>query len=95
MYLTMAPNTFLAEHHELCATGYSTGLSVISQCHYQQMVMILAYFLLRISQLAYIVIGGVYEQDLEHEDPVWTFVTNIMYVHIFSIENYIYNLSYL
>ncbi len=87
VYLTMAPNAFLARHHELCAAGYSTGSSVMSRRHYRQMVMMLAHFLSRIPQLAYTVMGSVYEQDLEYEDPVWTFVTNIMYVHIFSIEN--------
>jgi hypothetical protein len=86
VYLTMAPNAFLAGDLELCAAGHSTGLSVMSRRHYRQMVMMLAHFLSRIRHLAYMVMGSVYDLDLEYEDPFWSDVTNIMYVDLFCMD---------
>jgi hypothetical protein len=86
VYLTMAPNEFLAGHVELCSAGYSTGSSIMARRHYRQMVMMLAHFLSKIPELAYIVTGDGYDQNLEDEEPVWIMVTNIMYVHIFSLK---------
>lgn len=94
VYLTMAPNEFLDGHFELCPAGYSTGSSVMSRRHYRQMVMMLAYFLSMIPHLAYIILGGRYDQDLEDDKPVWSMVTNIMYVPIFAFENHTYNSCY-
>lgn len=95
VYLTMAPNGFLTRELELCAAGYSTGSSVMSRRHYRQMVMMLAHFLSMIPELAYTVRGSVYEQDLEHEDPKWSHVTNIMCVIPLSIENDTYDATFL
>ena len=78
VYLTMAPNEFLIGHFIPCRAGYSTGSSTMSQRHYRQMVMMLAYFLAEIPELAYSNIGDVYTQDLEDPRPAWAMVTNVM-----------------
>jgi hypothetical protein len=80
VYLAMAPTEFLLANFVPCHAGYSTGSSTMSQRHYRQIVMMLAHFLANIPELAYSNIGNVYDQDLEDPKPVWSMVTNIMYV---------------
>jgi hypothetical protein len=78
VYLTMAPNEFFQRGFKLSAAGHSTGSSVMSQRHYRQMVMMLAHFLSMISDLAYMITGDGYIEDLEKSDLEWTDFTNIM-----------------
>ena len=78
VYLTMAPNEFFLRHFEPCAAGYSTGGSTMMRRHYRQIVMMLAYFLAKIPELAYSNIGNVYDQDLEDARPAWSMITNVM-----------------
>lgn len=87
VYLTMAPNEFLAGHFEPCPAGHSTGSSIMSRRHYRQIVMMLAHFVSMIPRLAYSNVESIYQQDLEHEDPQWWKVTEIMYVHIFLFKS--------
>jgi len=78
VYLTMAPNEFLIGHFIPCHAGYSTGLLMMSQGHYRQMVIMLAYFLAEIPELSYLNIENVYMQDLKDPRPAWSMVTNVM-----------------
>jgi hypothetical protein len=82
VYLAMAPNDFLVGHIQPRPAGYSTGSSTMSRRHYRQMIMMFAHFLSEIPELAYMYILDRYGQNLEDQSPQWSYVTNIMYVHI-------------
>ena len=78
IFLAMATNDFLSGHYQHCAAGYSSGPSVMSQRHYQQMVMMMAHFLAKISGCRYSNEGEGYEMDLKAAQPNCSLATNVM-----------------
>jgi hypothetical protein len=78
VFLAMAPNQFLKGHFTPTRAGYSKGLSVMSTRHYRQMIMMLAEFLAKVSELSFFNAGEVHEQSLDSASPDFVQITDIM-----------------
>ena len=78
VFLAMAPNQFLKGHFAPTRAGYSKGTSVMSTRHYRQMIMMLAKFLAKVSELSFFNSGEVYEQSLDSASPNFSRITDVM-----------------
>ena len=84
VFLAMAPNEFLSNNSQLTPPGFNTSSPVMTRRHYRQIVMMLAFFLQKLTGKGYYNHGpggvGVFELDLESATPKWHLVTNVLYV---------------
>ncbi len=78
VYLAMAPNSFLTRFTPACLPRYSTGLSIISIRHYQQIVMMLAHFLGKIPDQAYYTLNNPNDIDLDATSLTQRQFTNVL-----------------
>lgn len=71
VFLTMAPNSFLARNTSISPPGHSMGAPTMSTRHYRQVVLMLIYFL-----------GLIPERRYDNEPNDWRYSVNLDGAHV-------------
>ena len=69
VFLAMAPKQFFRGCFIPSKLGCSSGSSVLSTCHYRQIIIMFAHFLSKIPLCSYLNNQSIYEQDLKCKNP--------------------------
>ena len=78
VYLAMVPDDVLSGQVPPSPAGFSTGHSVMSARHYRQVLMMIVHFLADLPKRSFMVLGTVYEQDLDSVAANFDYVTDAL-----------------